>query len=144
MQQFPTSAQVIYETLAADATFVSMLGTYSFRAGQEAPALSIVTAGEDLPALRKVQGVECLIQDAGDITTREYLTGDSPDMLITWSLFLVAWDGAKGADLQVAAQRVCERFFGASSVQTVATADGLGSLVQTKVIINSGMPIRSI
>lgn len=140
-QQFPTTAQVIYDVLAADATFSSLLGTYTFRAGQSMPAISIVSAGEDMPALRNVAGVECIIQDAGNFTKSEYLTGDAPRITVTWSVFLVAWEPSKGADLQAAAEAACRRFLGSEAVQTVATADGLGSLVQTKLIIRSDMPI---
>ena len=143
-QQFPTTAQVIYETLSTDAEFMALLGTYRFRAGQEMPAISVVSAGEDLPAIRKVRGVECIIQDAGDFTTYEYLTGDAPRVSVTWSVFLVAWGDAKGSDLQVAAQAACRRFLGSEAIQTVATADGLGSLVQTKLIIKSDMPIVAV
>ena len=140
-QQFPTTAQVIYETLSTDTNFMALLGTYEFKAGEEMPAISVVSAGEDLPSLRGVRGVECIIQDTGDFTTFEYLTGDAPRVSVTWSVFLVAWGDAKGADLQVAAQAACRRFLGAEAIQTVATADGLGSLVQTKLIIKSDMPI---
>jgi len=140
-QQFPTSAQVIYDTLAADTTFTDLLGTYEFRAGQTTTAISIVSAGEDMPALRNVQGIECVIQDAGDFTRNEYISNDAARLTVNWSVFLVAWEPAKGADLQGAAERACSRFLGSRAVQTVATADGLGSLVQTKVMIRSDMPI---
>ena len=140
-QQFPTSAQVIYDTLAADTTFTDLLGTYQFRAGQEVTAISIVSAGEDMPALRRVSGVECIIQDTGDFTKNEYLSGDAPRLTINWSVFLVAWEPAKGSDMQVAAERACSRFVGSQAVQTIATSDGLGSLVQTKLMIRSDMPI---
>ena len=140
-QQFPTSAQFIYDTLAADTTFTDLLGTYEFRAGQTTTAISIVSAGEDMPALRNVSGVECVIQDAGDFTKNEYISNDAARLTVNWSVFLVAWGPAKGADLQVAAERACSRFLGSEAVQTVATADGLGSLVQTKVMIRSDMPI---
>jgi len=140
-QQFPTTAQAIYDVLAADTTFTSLLGTYEFRAGQQITAISIVTAGEDMPALRNVSGVECVIQDAGDFTKSEYISNDAARVTVNWSVFLVAWEPAKGADLQAAAERACSRFLGSQAVQTVATADGLGSLVQTKVMIRSDMPI---
>jgi hypothetical protein len=141
VQTFPTSAQVIYDTLAADATFLGYLGSYDFKTGQgPITALSIVSPGEDMPSLRNVEGVECIIQDTGEIQPQNYLT-DDPYMVTTWSLFLVAWEPAKGDSIQVAAQHVMSRFAGAQSVQTVATTDGLGSLVQTKVMIKSNMPI---
>ena len=120
---------------------MALLGTYEWRAGQTTPALSIVSAGEDLPPLRNVQGVECIIQDAGDFTKNEYLTGEAPRLTITWSVFLVSWEPSKGSDLQVAAEAACRRFLGSQAIQTVATSDGLGSLVQTKLIIRSDMPI---
>ena len=140
-QQFPTTAQAIYDVLAADTAFTNLLGSYEFRAGQQTTAISIVSAGEDLPALRNVSGVECVIQDAGNFTSNEYLTGDAPRLTIEWSVFLVAWDPAKGSNLQAAAEVACSRFLGSQAIQTVATADGLGSLVQTKLIIRSDMPI---
>lgn len=137
MQTFPTSAQVIYDTLAADAVFMSLLGTYNFKSGSgPLAALSIVSAGESLPSLRNVEGVECIIQDAGDSKQRSYLTGPS-DINTRWNLFLVAWEPARGSDLQAATDRVLRRFVGSLSVQTVATTDGLGSLVQNKVEISS-------
>jgi len=142
-QSFPTSAQVIYDTLAADATFVSMLGTYKFKKGQTLTALSVVSAGEDLPALRKVEGVECIIQDTGNMSQRAYLTG-SLDVQTEWSLFLVAWEPSTGSDLHAATARLLQRFQGAKAVQTVATVDGLGALVQNKVMISSENPIISI
>ena len=140
-QQFPTSAQVIYDVLAADTEFTNLLGTYEFRAGQTTTALSIVSAGEDMPALRNVQGVECIIQDAGDFTKNEYISNDAARLTVSWSVFLVAWEPAKGSDVQAAAERACSRFLGSQAIQTVATADGLGSLVQTKLIIRSDMPV---
>lgn len=141
MQTFPTSAQVIYDTLAADATFLGLLGSYDFKTGQgPIAALSVVSPGEDMPSLRNVEGVECVIQDAGEIQPQNYLT-DAPYMVTSWSLFLIAWEPAKGDNLQQAAQHIMGRFAGSQSVQTVATTDGLGALVQTKVIIKSNMPI---
>ena len=140
-QQFPTSAQVIYDVLAADTEFTNLLGTYEFRAGQTTTALSIVSAGEDMPALRNVQGVECIIQDAGDFTKNEYVSNDAARLTVNWSVFLVAWEPSKGSDVQAAAERACSRFLGSQAMQTVATSDGLGSLVQTKLIIRSDMPI---
>lgn len=140
-QTFPTSAQVIYDTLAADATFTGLLGTYEFKAGQTIPALSVVSAGEDMPSLRNVSGVECIIQDAGNFTKNEYISNDAARLTISWSVFLVAWEPANGSDLQAAAERACSRFLGSQAIQTVATTDGLGSLVQTKLIIRSDMPI---
>lgn len=138
-QTFPTSAQIVYETLSADSVLMNLLGTYEFKAGQTIDAISIVTAGEDLPSLRKVQGVECIIQDAGETRQQNYY--DEVDLVVTWSVFLVAWDPSKGSDLQEATERIMKRFLGATAIQVVSTTDGLGSLVQNKILIKSNMPI---
>lgn len=143
-QQFPDTAQAIYEVLAADATFTALLGTYDFKTGDgPLTALSIVSAGEDMPSLRNVQGVECIIQDTGNSRAMDYLT-EAPYIITEWSVFLVAWEPAKGSDVQAAVSRILSRFVGSSSVQTIATTDGLGSLVQTKVMIESHLPIRPL
>jgi hypothetical protein len=141
-QSFPTSAQIIYNTLSGDSTFTDLLGTYDFKGGPTGlTALSIVSPGEDLPGIDNTSGIECIIQDAGDFTKNEYLTGDSPRLSVRWNVFLVAWEPATGADMQEAAEKACSHFLGSQAVQTVAASDGLGALMQTKIIIMSDMPI---
>ena len=140
-QQFPITAQVVYDTLVADTTFTSYLGSYRFRGGGEVAALSIVTPGQDLPAIRKVEGVECIIHDIGDTEQFEYLTNDPARVSVTWSVFLICWEPATGARMQQAVERLLSRFKGSSSLQTVAVADGLGAMVQTKISIRSDMPV---
>jgi hypothetical protein len=143
-QSFPTSAEIIYNTLSGDSSFTAMLGTYTFKGNTSTlPAISILSAGQDLPGLNNVGGVECIIQDTGDIIKNEYLTGDAARLTVVWSVFLIAWGNTTGTQLQTAAEKVCSHFLGSQSIQTVATSDGLGSTVQTKVLINSDMPIIS-
>ena len=140
-QQFPVTAQAIYDVLSTDANFLAYLGTYSFRAGQTLPAISVVSAGEEMPALRNVSGVECIIQDAGDTENYFYLTNEEPRIRVQWSVFLVSWGSSTGGDMQRAAEVACRRFLGSQAIQTVATSDGLGAKVQTKLFIYSDMPI---
>ena len=138
-QSFPTSAQIIYETLSSDTDFTDLLGTYTFKAGQELMAISVVSPGQDLPAIRNVQGLECVIQDVGD--TEQQLYYNEVDTITTWNVFLISWEPSTGADMQLAVNRALKRFLGAESIETIATADGIGSLVQTKIFIKSNMPI---
>ncbi len=143
-QLFPISAQAIYEAVSVDATFTNLLGTYNFKSSSgPVTALSVVSAGQDMPSIRNVQGVECIIQDAGDAISQDYLT-DDPYIVTTWSVFLVAWEPSEGSDLQAAVNYLLKRFVGAQAVQTVATTDGLGALVQSKIFIKSNMPIRPV
>jgi hypothetical protein len=143
-QQFPTTANAIYDALAADSGFISLLGEYTFKANSgPLSAISVVSPGQDLPALRNVSGVEVVIQDVGISTLQNYLTG-APDTVTSFSVFCILWEPATGADLQAVTDYICKRFVGAASIETVATPDGLGSLVQSKVIIKSNMPIYPI
>ena len=139
-QQFPTSAQVIYDTLAADSNFLSLIGAYTFRAGQSGPAMSIVTPGQDLPAIDKISGIEVVIHDAADVKRRDYLTTAS-DLYIDWKVFFICWEPATGLELTAAVARAMQRFAGSASFETVAVSDGLGAQVQTMLVIKGDMPI---
>ena len=120
---------------------MSLIGNYTFKNRQVHPAVSIVSPGADLPSLRSTNGIECIIHDVGDVTKFEYLTNDKARTSVLWSVFLIAWEPATGADMQTVTERVCSRFLRSNSIQTVAVADGLGSMVQTKVMIRSDMPV---
>lgn len=139
-QQFPTSAQVIYETLAADSIFPTLIGQYVFKTGDSAPALSIVTPGQDLPSVEKITGIECIIHDAADLKRREYYSTES-DIWVDWKVFFICWEPARGVDLTAAVSRAMQRFAGSMSFETVATSDGLGAQVQTMLIVSGTMPI---
>lgn len=139
-QSFPVSAQVIYQTLAADASLVALLGEYRFKSGDTAEAMSIMTPGSDLPMLASTTGVEVVIHDVGDVTSDQYLT-DSPTYSTTWPVFVICWDGANGAQMHEVAQKICSHFMGSNALQTVAAADGVGAMVQTKIKIRSDKPI---
>jgi hypothetical protein len=140
-QTFPINATAIYDALSADTAFLGLLGEYRFK-GNSTPltALSVVSPGQDLPSLRRVSGVECVIQDVGTSVAQEYLT-DAPYIVTSFSVFCILWEPAQGSDLQAVTDHLLRRFVGSSSIQTVATPDGLGSLVQSQVIIKSNMPI---
>lgn len=138
-QTFPTSAQVIYETLTADVGFMELIGTYEFKEGQVIDSISVISAGEDLPSLRNVQGVECIIHDAGQTEQQNYY--NKTDLITTWNVFLISWPPSTGATLQDATDIAIKRFLGSEAVQVVQTTDGLGSLVQNKILIKSNMPI---
>lgn len=139
-QQFPTNPQVIYDTLVADAEFMSYIGEYTFTAGQAIPAISIVTPGADLPAVKEATGVEVVIHDTADLSRKNYLT-DSADIDAKWTMFLICWEPATGTDMTLAAMRALGIFSGSVSFETVSVADGLGALVQTAIQIPSDMPI---
>lgn len=140
MQNFPTSAQVIYDTLAADATFLATLGTYTFTDGSEFPAFSIVTPGERVPNASDVEGIECIILDVPNVSRKEYVTGTA-DLVKLWRLFVVTWEPASGEDMDDCVSRIVQIFSGSRSFETVKTSEGLNAKVQTVITIPSNSPI---
>lgn len=133
-QTFATSPLVIYNTLVNDATFLGYLGDYTFSNGTISKSIAIVTPGDSLPLLQKVEGLECIIHDTGDIRRKDYITGSS-DLHTIWKLFLICWDPADGVQLDIAAKRIMRTFGGSSSIETVATSPGLTARVQTMILI---------
>jgi hypothetical protein len=139
-QSFATTPQRIYNVLANDVTFAGYLGTYTFSNGSTSNSLVILTPGEKLPQLSSQVGLECIIHDSGDVSRKDYVN-DVSDFLTTWKLFLIVWDGATGSDLDAAVKRIMHLFYGSTSIETLATAEGLGARVQTMVMIpeNGGL-----
>ena len=119
---------------------MSYVGQYKFRSNSSTtPAISVLTPGADLPATRKVTGLEVVIQDAGAVKSTLYY--NSSVQVTTWPVFLIVWEPATGDELQGATNRIMKLFPGAEAIQVVATSDGLGAMVQNKVMIKSDMPI---
>lgn len=140
-QNFTTSPEVIFDTLTGDSTFMSLVGSYTFKKDSTSiDSISITTPGSDLPALRSQSGLEVIIHDSGNVSNFKYLT-DSSESLITWKVFLIVWPPATGSTMMAATQRMVEIFGKATAIETVATSDGLGSLVQTLILIPSDSPI---
>lgn len=119
---------------------MSFVGQYSFRENSDAlSAIAVVTPGADLPATRRVSGLEVVIQDAGEVKSTFYY--NSSVQVTTWPVFLILWEPGTGNELQGATNRILKLFPGAEALQVVATADGIGAMVQNKVMIKSNMPI---
>lgn len=133
-QTFATSPLVIYNTLAGNNAFTSLLGTYTFAGGTTSDSFAIVTPGKPLPNLKKVEGVECIIHDVGDVRRKDFLTGNS-NLTRTWKIFLIAWDEATGEDINIISNIVLSTFGGSTAIETVATSNGLTARVQTLVLV---------
>lgn len=139
-QIYPDSPGVIYRILDADPEFSSYVGSYKFANNQIENAISMLTPGSSVPRVQGVTGVECIIHDISDVKRIDFLTDNS--MLVNeWKVFLVAWDPATGENVNNAARRIMELFRGATSTQTVRTAEGLSARVQTVVTIPSNQPL---
>lgn len=138
-QVFPDSPEVIYNTLVGDATFMSYIGTYTFLGNETDNAISVQTPGRDMPELKKIEGIECVIHDTSDVRRMDFYNSTNVEQ--TWKMFIICWEPALGTDLNGAVIRAMEIFGGAVSFETVAAADGIGAMVQTMVQIPSDRPI---
>lgn len=139
-QLFPTSPEIVYNTLVADAGFMASIGTYEWKAGgSPVSAISIVTPGSDLPSIRNVSGVECVIHDIGDARRKDYY--NSSNIHRDWCVYLICWEPSTGEQVNVAVERALQIFKGSTATEVVATPDGLGARVQTMIKIPSEFPI---
>jgi hypothetical protein len=140
-QLFAKTPKDIYDALTSDSEFMSYVGTYTFASGNTTSnSITIMSPGQNLPKLNAQNGLEVIIHDAGDVGRMDYLTGDD-EPLVTWKVFLIVWPPATGETMSNAAQRMVRMFGGAFSMETVSLSSGLGSLVQTMVLIKSNSPI---
>lgn len=136
-QQHADTPETIYETLTADTQFMALVGQRTFEANNTTlDSISIITPGENLPAVKSITGLEVVIHDVSDLSRRDYIT-DNSDITTAWKVFLIAWPGANGSTLNDAARRMMELFSKATTIETNPTPTGLGSLAQLLVLIPS-------
>lgn len=126
----------IYNALIADATFMSYVGTYTFNDGSTEDAISIVTPGQSLPQLDSISGLEVVIHDVGTIRRQDYISEQS-DPLTTWKVYLIAWEGAAGADVNTAGQHIVRRFGGSNMIEISSTGTTIGAFTQGLLLIPS-------
>lgn len=139
-QSFPATPEIIYNTLAADAIFMALVGNYTFKANNSVtPAISIVTPGGDLPDLSSIDGLEIVIHDTAQIRRMDFY--GSTNVEKNWNLYVIAWGSATGNQVTSAVERIMRTFSGSSAMEVVATPDGLTAKVQTMVMIPSDKPI---
>lgn len=136
-QQHVDSPTIIYEALTGDTTFMDLVGQITFeQSGTTLDAISIVTPGQIFKGVKRVTGMEVVIHDVTSFQRREYLT-DEIDITALWKVFLLAWPGADGGTLNAASRRVMELFSKATTIETVATPEGLSAMAQILVLIPS-------
>lgn len=130
-----TGPEDIFNTLNADAQFVTYLGEYDFTDGATGlPAFSIITPNIEQPNLKAVRGLEVVIHDTGLISRRDYITSDV-DILTTYQVYLILWSDGYGLNLTRASERICALFSGAVSLITVPVSQTPNVAMQSIVQI---------
>ncbi len=101
------SAGEILSRLQQDAAFMDLVGEYDFGNGIKRQALVVLSGGETVPAVKKVEGLEVIIGRVPDTTSRAVISGCSV-RLKRWKLYLVVYEGGSPDDAVQAADRLCE------------------------------------
>ena len=135
-QQLVDSPLVIYNTLSNDAILEPLIGVYKFADSTTQPSISILSPGAELPNLKSVTGLEIIIHDIGIITGYPYLTGYADPILI-WKIYLIAWPGSTGDDINEAVKRITARFGNVWTIEVSARGGALGALAQSMIMIRS-------
>jgi len=136
-QQHVDDPGIIYETLASNDSFMDLVGSRIFDAGNtELPAISIITPGAELPKLKSTSGLEVVIHDVAQIKRRDYIS-EASDLVATWRVFLLAWPPADGSSLNEATRLIMECFTKATAIETTALPSGLGAIAQIQIMIPS-------
>jgi len=140
-QQFPTTAQIIYDAIVADAGLSPLIGTYEFEGTPGTlPAISIVTPGQDLPSTKRIQGLEVICHDVGYSTPMNYLTKDAAYVMTQFAVFVMGWEPSTGQHLQDFIDLMLQKFQGSYTEFVTTTPDGLTAYTQAKIVIQSHMP----
>ena len=143
VQTFPSTPQIIYDTLVADGPFMASVGSYTFKGGGgAASAISIVTPGKDLPSLESITGLEVVIHDVASM--RRYNFYEDSTIEKIWNIYLIAWDDNTGDQLTAATERAMLIFSGSNANEIVASPDGINARVQTLITIPSDRPILTV
>jgi hypothetical protein len=136
-QERADTPQKIYEILTNDEVFMALVGKRIFKVGNtELDAISIVTPGATMPAIKSVEGLEVIIHDVTRLDRREYITNDY-DIRATWKVFLLAWSNANGETLNEASIRIMQLFSKATSLETVPLESDIGAIAQVLMLIPS-------
>ena len=144
-QQFPTSAQAIYDAIVADAGLFPLIGTYEFEGTPGVlPSISIVSPGQDLPATKKVEGLEVICHDVGFSSPMNYLSKEAPYIVTDFPVYVMGWEPSTGQHLQDFIDLMMQKFQGSYTEFVTTTPDGLTAYTQAKIIIKSNMPYDAL
>lgn len=137
----PSSAQAIYDRLAADAVVSAALGVYVLPTGATLPAISVLAANETLPAGTAAGGIEVVITRIPGYAPRALLTAETL-LNPTWRVTVLAWDSL--ANLQPVVERIIALLPGATATTIPGDAPGEGIGVLDQVVITWTNPTAMV
>lgn len=133
----PVDPVGVYDLLAADATLLGLLGTYTTKQGTTMPAIAVLWPGESLPTGTTMTGVEVAISRGTTGTPEPHLTGGET-MSRVIRLYVTQWTVTSGGqNLEAAMVRIAQLLPGATW-QPVEAPNGLTGLGQYAVRWEAG------
>ena len=122
----PTTAQELYDLLAADAVVSAALGTYTPRSGTTIPAIAVVRRNEALPEGVAVAGLEVVIMANPDYATEAFATGETA-LNPQFRLYVSEWSPSGDfTALQLLTQRIIALLPGCRAVPIGGDPPGRG------------------
>lgn len=130
----PQTTGELYDLLEADTTLQGLLGTYTFRSGDTAPALSRLWRREDGPERPVCSGLEVAIARVNSTTSRGLLTGEVARKAVMRA-YVTQWTVPAGGDwqLEAAVDRILELLEGAANSTANDLPEGLNGLGQVVI-----------
>lgn len=135
-----TTAQGLYDLLAADATIAAALGTYTLPDGTVRPAIGVFFANEKLPEGTISDGIEVSITALPGYATQALQEEVATNP--TWRIYVVGWQS--GAQLQAVAERILFLLPGATASTVPGDAPGSGIGVMDQVVVTWTNPAVAV
>lgn len=130
----PQTTGELYDLLAADAPLLALLGTYTFRSGDTAPALSRLWRREDEAERPVCSGLEVAIARLGTTDTRGLFTGEVARRVVMRA-YVTQWSVPEGEEwqLEAAVERILDLLEGTASSTPNDLPEGLNGLGQVVI-----------
>ena len=132
----------VLQALQNDAVFMSNVGKYIFKSGQESPSLVILSSNQQIPGIEEYTGLEVVINRVPDTSSRALIAGCSIREKI-WTIYLVQYENADPNSAVAAADRILELAPGATynSLAGVFQASDMAGVEQVVVKIPAHSPL---
>lgn len=130
----PTESGALYDMLAGDSTLLALLGTFTFKNGSTAPALSRLWPNEPREQGARCSGVEVSIGRIPATASRGLLTGETTAAWV-FRIYVTQWAVAAGGalNLNAAVARILVLLEGMGEATPAGLPDGLTGLGQVVI-----------
>lgn len=110
------SANDILVRLRDDQQFMSKIGAYDFGEGVTDTALVVLGANQQIPGIKEISGVECVINRIPDTKSKAVISGCVIRQKV-WTIYLVQYENSEPDQAVEAADRICSLAPGATYSQ---------------------------